>query len=342
MFENLSPWMNAGLMAAAAALVWWAGGRLARHADELARKIGLDSALMGVVLLGGMTSLPEATVAVTATLNGAPLLTVNDILGSAAINVLILAVADAVYGRKALTATPGNPHSLLQGTLSALVLLMVPAAVIAGDRLVFGVGGWSWGLLVAYAVALWMVSNAKGSPSWVPDPQGPPAREAPPAEPPADSTGRLASRIGLMGLAIMGAGYVLAESAQAIAAQSGLGESFVGAVLLGFATSLPEVSTVVAAVRMKRYAMAIGDVFGTNLFNVIILVLVDALHDGPPVLPAAGAFAAFAALMAAAMTLVFVVGLIERRDRTIGRIGLDAAAAIAIYIGGLFMLYHLR
>jgi cation:H+ antiporter len=166
--------------------------------------------------------------------------------------------------------------------------------------------------------------------------------EAPPADMPEQSTVRLALRIALLGAVILGAGYVLAQTAQTVADQSGLGESFVGAVLLGFATSLPEISTVVAAVRMRRYAMAIGDIFGTNLFNVIILVLVDALHSGPPVLPAAGPFAAFAALMAAVMTMIFVVGLIERRDRTVGRIGVDALAAIAVYIGGLFVLYQLR
>ena len=167
-------------------------------------------------------------------------------------------------------------------------------------------------------------------------------KRRPPADASEESTARLGLRIGLMGLLIMGAGYVLAQTAQGIAEQSGLGESFVGAVLLGFATSLPEVSTVVAAVRMQRYAMAIGDVFGTNLFNVIILVLIDALHQGPPVLPAAGPFAAFAALMAAAMTLMYVVGLIERRDRTVLRMGVDSLAVIAIYLGGLFILFRLR
>ena len=59
-------------------------------------------------------------------------------------------------------------------------------------------------------------------------------------------------------------------------------------------------------------------------------------------LPAAGPFAAFAALMAAAMTLMYVVGLIERRDRTVLRMGVDSLAVIAIYLGGLFILYRLR
>jgi hypothetical protein len=58
---------------------------------------------------------------------------------------------------------------------------------------------------------------------------------------------------------------VLAQSGEALSEQTGLGTSFFGAVFLAFSTSLPEISTVVAAVRMRQYAMAVSDVFGTNL-----------------------------------------------------------------------------
>ncbi|MEW6704674.1 MAG: sodium:calcium antiporter [Pseudomonadota bacterium] len=342
MFKQFSPWLNLAFLAASALAVWWAGTRLARHADELARKTGLGRAVLGLLLLGGMTSLPELAVAVTATLGGAPLLTINDVLGSAAINVVILALADAVYGRSALTATPTNPQVLLQGSLSATLLALIPAAVLVGDVALLGLGAWSWALLAAYGLATWIVSKAKNMHSWVPDPQGPRHDEPPEPGEPRSSRARLLARIGSMGAVILAAGFVLAQSAEAIAQQSGLGHSFVGAVLLGLCTSLPEVSTVIAAVRMGRYEMAIGDVFGTNLFNVTILVLVDALHPGPPVLPAAGAFAAFAALLALLLTLLFLIGAIERRDRTVWRMGVDSLAALALYAAGLMVLYQLR
>ncbi|HEY0818212.1 MAG TPA: hypothetical protein VGD46_05510, partial [Rhizobacter sp.] len=113
-------------------------------------------------------------------------------------------------------------------------------------------------------------------------------------------------------------------------------------VLLALCTSLPEVSTVVGAVRLRRYELAMGDVFGTNLFNVTIIVLVDALHDGDPVLTQAGPFAAFAALLAAAMTVVFLVGMLERRNHAFFRMGLDSILAVLMYLGGLVVLYGLR
>lgn len=342
MFEHLSPWLNGALLAGAAAAVWAAGTRLARHADDFARATGLGRAMLGMLLLGGVTSLPELAVAVTATLGGAPLLTVNDILGSAAINVLILALADAAFGRGALTSTPGHPQVLLQGTLSVILLVFVAAAVIAGDRLLLGIGAWSWLLLLGYATAVRIVARAGRLHSWVPDPAGPRHDEPPEPDMPAESLGRLARRIALAGGVILAAGFVLAKTAEAIATQTGLGTSFVGAVLLALCTSLPEMSTALAAVRLKRYEMAIGDVFGTNLFNMTILVLVDALHPGPPVLQAAGPFAGFAAAMAAVMTLLFLVGALERRDRTLWRMGMDSLAVVAVYAGGVVVLYRLR
>jgi cation:H+ antiporter len=342
MFEHLSPWFNAALLVGAAAAVWSAGTRLARHADDLARKTGLGRAMLGMLLLGGVTSLPELAVAVTATLGGAPLLTVNDILGSAAINVLILALADAAFGRGALTSTPGHPQVLLQGTLSVMLLVLVAAAVIAGDRLLLGIGAWSWLLLLGYAAAVRIVVRAGGQPSWLPDPAGPRHQEPPEADAPTDSRGRLVRRIVGAGAVILAAGFVLAQAAEAIAVQTGLGTSFVGAVLLALCTSLPEVSTALAAVRLGRYEMAIGDIFGTNLFNMTILVLIDALHPGPPVLQIAGAFAGFAAAMAALMTLIFIVGALERRDRTLWRMGADSLAVIAVYAVGVVVLYRLR
>ena len=336
MFENLPLSMNVAVMAGAAVAVWLAGGRLVRRADELGRKTGIGGAVIGMLLLGAMTSLPEIAVAVTATLNDAPLLPVNDVLGAAAVNMLILALADAVYGRRApLTSTPGDPQVLLQGTLSLLLLVLVPGATLVGDTLVLGVGVWSWVLLGTYGLSAWIVS-------WVPDPKAPRHHEPAQGKEPVDSKSRLMAYICATGSVILAAGFLLAQSAQAIAEQTGLGTSFVGAVLLAMCTSLPEVSTVTAAVRMGRHQMAIGEVFGSNLFNANIIVLVDALHPGDPVLVAAGPFAAFAASLAAVMTLMFLVGIIERRDRTVWRLGVDSMAAVGVYIAGVIVLYHLR
>lgn len=94
--------------------------------------------------------------------------------------------------------------------------------------------------------------------------------------------------------------------------------------------------------RLRQYAMAVSDVFGTNLFNVTIIVLVDALHPGGPVIVEAGRFAGFAALLALVLTALFLAGMIERRDRIILRMGVDSIAALLVYAAGVAVLYSLR
>jgi cation:H+ antiporter len=342
-FDSLPLVVNAAILACSASVVWFAGSRLAGYADTIATRTGIGQAAIGVLLLGSITSLPELAVGVTATLSGHPALSVNDVLGSAGINVLLLALADAALGRGALTSTPASPGVLLQGALSVLLLVLVAGAVVAGDRLVLGMGIGSWLMVIAYAFAVRMIVLAKGLRSWTPTQRPrnaePPAEEGPYAQ---ISRAQLIGRTAIAGSAIMIAGFLLAQTGAAVANQTGLGTNFVGAVLLACVTSLPEVGTVLAAVRLKRYEMAIADVFGTNLFNVMIIVVVDQLHPGKPVLVEVGAFAAFAALLASVLTLLFLVGMIERRDKTILRMGIDSLAAIVCYAAGLFVLFHLR
>lgn len=343
MFGDLPIVANAAVFAISAAIVWFAGTGIARYADAIAERTGIGRAAIGVLLLGGVTSLPELAVATTATLSGYPALSVNDLLGSAAINVLILALADAASGRRALTSTLASPGVLLQGLLSVLLLAIVVAVVTAGDVVVLGMGVGSWVMLIAYAVAVRIIVHAKELKSWMPakarhDTERPMKND----EAAMASLPGLVGRTAVAGAAILGAGFLLATTGAALADQTGLGTNFVGAVFLALATSLPEVSTVLATVRLKQYEMAIAEVFGTNLFNVMIIVLVDQLHPGKPVLVEVGTFAAFGAVLAIVLTVLFLIGMIERRDRTVLRMGIDSLTAVGCYAAGLVVLYQLR
>jgi cation:H+ antiporter len=340
-FNDFPLWGNAAVFAASAATVWFAGTRLARTADAIAEKTGIGREFLGVLLLGGVTSSPELAVATTAALSGVPALSVNDLLGSAAFNVVIIALADAALGRDAITSVLGSPGVLLQGVLGIVLLALVVAAAAAGDVAILGVGAWVWLMLAFYLASIWLISHSKGLQAWIPAGQAA-ARPRQNHRRPAASLRRLIASTAAAGAAILVAGFLLAKTADALAAQTGLGTNFFGVAFLAVSTSLPEVSTVLAAVRLGRYEMAIADVFGTNLFNVAILFVVDALYAGPPVLAEVGRFAGFAALLALVLTALFLAGMIERRDRTVLRMGIDSLAALAVYLGGLAVLYQLR
>src|ERR687891_2020552 len=97
---------------------------------------------------------------------------------------------------------------------------------------------------------------------------------------------------------------------------------FVGMVLGGISTSLPELSTALSAVRIRQYEMAFADAFGTNLFSIILLFFADVVYPKQPLLNEAGRFSVFAILLGIAVTAVYLAGLILRSNYSILRIGL--------------------
>jgi cation:H+ antiporter len=124
-FDKLPLWTNIALFSVAAVAVWLAGTRVAGWADVIARKTGLGQAAVGLLLLAGVTSLPEIAVTVTAAVGGNAQLAVNNLLGSVAMQVAILAVADSLIGKDALTAVLPDPKVLMQIALNMLLLGVV-------------------------------------------------------------------------------------------------------------------------------------------------------------------------------------------------------------------------
>lgn len=334
-FAELSLTVLIGIMALAGAVVWYAGSRLAGLIDKIAERTGIGQAFAGMLLLGGITSLPELATASTASLAGNPLLSINDLLGTSSINILLLVVGDMVYGKGPLTRQTYKPAPLMQGVLGMMLMAGVAVAIAIGDTTIplLGTGVLSLLLAVACLQALRIASRFERGNTWK-------ALNPPDSEPAGDG-GRGYSNLALgavtaaAGLAILVGGATLALTGDAIAEKSGLGTSIVGFALVGFCTSLPELSSVIAALKMRRYQLAIGDIFGTNLFNIQIIFVADLFYRGGPVLRTAGAFEIAAACLSVVMTGIFVVGMLERRDKAIWRMGRDSALALLVFAGGL-------
>lgn len=344
-FEQFGLPINVALFVVAAVVVWRAGLRISQYADVISEKTGLGHAVLGLLLLGGVTSLPELAVTITASAGDNTALAVNNILGGIAMQVTILAMADLAIKHRALTSVVPDSVVMLQAALNILVLSLVAAAVIAGDVPLLGIGVWVWAILGACLVSMRMIAVAADRHPWRANADAA-SLLSPPGE--EDATGgRLSLRQALWratgaGAVILAAGYIVTRTAEVIAEITGLGQSFAGAVLVAISTSLPEVSTVLAAVRLGFFTMAISDILGTNLFDVGLLFVVDAVGSGPPALSTAGPFAAFAAVLGSLLTAIFLAGLAERSDRTILRVGYDSGAVVIAYLGGLAILFTLR
>jgi cation:H+ antiporter len=99
---------------------------------------------------------------------------------------------------------------------------------------------------------------------------------------------------------------------------------------------------VVTALRLRRHEMAFGQVLGTNFVNLSLFALADAVYRGGPVVNELGRFEAFSALLGIVLIGAYLVGLLERRDATILRMGYDSLAVIVMFVGGSGLLYVLR
>lgn len=338
--QNYPLWINLLLFAIAAGFIWRAGTRLVGYVDKIATQTGLGQAFAGMLLLGTITSLPEIANVGTASSTGSPALAVNNLLGSASINVLLLALVDAFVGRDALTSVVSRPVTLMQATLCMLVLTLVALAITVGDAGIFSIGLWSLAIPAASLTAFWVASRYQGSDAWRP------IGGAEVSDPPAGSSDAETSAISPLvwksaaaGAVIFIAGFTLSQTGDAIANQAGISEGLVGFVLLGLATSLPELSTITAALRMRRYEMAIGEVLGTNFVNMTLILLAEILFIPGLVINELGQFEIVSALLGVLLTGILLVGLLERRDRTIFRMGYDSFLIILTFAAGLIVLF---
>lgn len=338
-FRGLPLPVNVVVVLLSAALVWAAGTRLARIVDAIAERTGIGRVFAGFLLLGSVTSLPELATVITAAHGGHANLALSSILGSVSTNVLLLALADAALGRDALTSVIAHPATLLQGVLGILLLGVVAVAITVGDIELFGLGVWSAALVPLFGIAVWLTLVYENRPTWMVA-DGSTIPGLAPAEP--DERGLslrgLVARATAAGLVILVAGYLLAETGDAIAYTTGISESMVGFVLVGLATSLPEISSMIGAVRIHRYELAIGDIFGTNLFDLLLVPIADLAYRQGAILNAAGRFESLAVLLGIVLTAVYVIGLLDRRNRTVLRMGYDSLTAIVVFGGGVVLL----
>jgi len=138
-------------------------------------------------------------------------------------------VADAIFGREALTVVAGTSLVLLQVTMNILLLLLFGAAVLVGDVALFHAGAWSWSLLAMYAFAVWKVANSQGHQAWVAkktEQQREESRKYDAQRKAADrgkskdgSLKPLAARLAVGAVLILVAGFLLSRTGGAIAEQ---------------------------------------------------------------------------------------------------------------------------
>ena len=324
-----------------AILIFWSGALLSKYGDVIAEKTGLGRAWIGAILIAGVTSLPELASGISAVawLN-APNLAAGAVLGSCLFNLALIAMIDLAYQPGRVLAKAQEVH-ILSGGLGVLMLGIVAMGVLIGPVLngfgILGVSVLSIVIPVLYGVGGKMIAGLEKERAGEVL-----KKEAVEGGYAAISTRRALLVFMFSGVAVIGLGIWLASIGDRLAETTGLSRSFVGNLFLALTTSLPEIAASLAAIRLGAIDLAIGNVLGSNLFNITLFFVYD-LADGLSNYWASLTNAnAFAAVMTIMMTGVIIISLMYRASpKTPYRISWDGLAIAGMYVGSIALLYLL-
>ena len=338
------------IFVAAAAAVWIAGVHLSNATDVLSSRWGWGEALGGLLLLAIVTNLPEIAITVSGALRHDLDIAVGNILGGIAIQTVVLVILDVFgVGKSApLTYRAASLTLVLEGALVIAVLAVailgsqLPASLIFLRMTPQGVM-----IAVLWVAGLWLIGKSRTALPWqdkghAPDGQDKPRGHAKKIKEKTAtrnnvSTARTLAVFGIGALVTLVCGVVLESSGEAIANHVGMSGMLFGATVLAAATSLPEVSTGLASVKLGDYQLAISDIFGGNAF-LPVLFLMASLLSGEAILPQAQKSDIYLTGLGILLTAVYITGLIFRPRRQIARMGVDSIVVLVFYVLGILGL----
>lgn len=329
--------------AVCAAVIIVAGTFLTRCADALADLTGLGRLLVGSILLAATTSLPEMTVDISAVRMGLPDMAVGDLMGSSLFNLLILAVIDMLHHSSGRLLSRASAAHALSAIVSIALTALAVAGILLGQRgmswTLLGIDLTSLAILLVYILGVRLLFYdqrvAAGS-----HPAGPQDVLMPPGK--RTTLGRASAGFAVAAVAVLLAGPYMAEAAGKLADLSGLGGTFVGTTLVAFSTSLPELVASLTAVRMGAFDLAAGNVFGSNAFNMVLLIPLDAVYQQGSLMSAVSPNHALTGLATIIVTCVAVAGQLYSVERRLKLIEPDALLMILLITGAIFLLYLIR
>lgn len=252
-----------------AAIVVFLAIKLSNYVDLLDKKTKLSGALLGGILLAAVTSLPELFTSLTGTiLLGNNQMVLGNIMGSDFFDIVIFGIVYFLFFKKLVGGKVGKQHYY---TIFFTALMVVAVTIAA---FVFSKNGWLIGYfnpMSLVIIAIYVISVLKT-----------PATEEKEKE---EDTSKLTVKkiwilFAVCSVLLITASILVTEvTDKVISAEEGLniGPTFGGSLFLGVATSLPEVTATIALCKKRNFDAAYGDIFGSCVFNIIILALADAL-----------------------------------------------------------------
>jgi len=316
-------------------VIFFAGKKLSLYGDLLSEKTGLGKAFIGLVLMSAVTSIPELMVGISssAIVHSADL-AVGDILGSCAANLAIMAIMDVYCKSDHPLLGSVSQSQILAAALGIILMTLACLGLYLKEEFIvlpyIGVSSLLFAIIYFFALNL-IYNNQKKNPA--------PSQVT--HEPSSLSLKGVIIRYLLFALIIVIAALFLPHFAEQIAEKTGLGQSFVGTLMLAVSTSLPEIAVSIASVRMGAVDMAVGNLLGSNIFNMFILFLDDIFYPLGPILKSASDTLMIPALCTIIMSAITIIGISYKNKVKGFLMDWDTLMILLVYLVGLGLLYKL-
>ncbi|MGE0371064.1 MAG: sodium:calcium antiporter [Gammaproteobacteria bacterium] len=318
-------------------LIAAAGYHLSLYGDMIGEKLGLSRSWVGVVMVASVTSLPELVTGLSAvTVARAPDIAAGDVLGSCVFNLLLIVILDFLHREESVYTRARVGHVLSAGFGVILIGFVGMNLLLAHNGIepaFLHVGLYTPIILFIYALAMRTVFRYEQ------------IQDLPVIDENDKRYRKVTLRQAVTGYAlasavVVAAGVWLPFVGKDIAEVMGWGESFVGTLFIAAVTSLPEAAVSIAAVRLGALDMAMGNLFGSNLFNMAILAIDDIAYLPGPLLSGVSQVHAVSALSAMMMSGIAIVGLFYRPQRRVFRtVGWVSLFLLSVYLVNTFAIY---
>jgi cation:H+ antiporter len=323
--------------AACTLLITLGGPELSRSGDIIADKTGISGNWIGLVLLGTVTSLPELVTGVTSvTVAQVPNIAVGDALGSCVFNLLILVAIDFVHREAPVYRRAHQGHILSAGFGVILIGFAGFNLLVAdegADYAIGHIGIYTPIMIGLYLLAIRTVFRYERE-----------QREAFVEEAeeryPDITLNKAMVRFGIASVVVVAAGVWLPFVGEDIAEIMGWEQTFVGSLFVAFSTSLPELVVTMAALRFGAVNMAIANLLGSNLFDMLVLGIDDIFYTQGPLLSHVSLSHSFSAVSAVTMTGLVVVSLLYRPARRLFKtVGWTSLGLFVIYLFNSYVVF---
>lgn len=302
-----------------------AGIRLAPYGEAIGSRTGIGQGWVGLLFLATLTSIPELTTTVTGSMIDAPNIALGNAFGSNLFNVVIIAVLDVLMLGRGPFLLKVRSYHVLSGSVAVLLTLLAALGLLIGSPVTWlGISPFSWLILVCYVAGVFLLYHA----------------EKTQVEVEQVSSESMTLRNAVIGFAICAAvvivsGIFLIRASKEISLTTGMSASFMGAIMVAIVTSLPELATSIGALRIGAYDMIVGNLFGSNMFNILTVFFADSAYRSGSILAnlrGGETDQLIVAICGILLTVIAMIAIGIRSRRKIVGVGVDSILLWVAYL----------